>query len=129
LVEFSMRLLRIKHPRAKGICRFLPFCKICIDLCLYHFSNWALLQGINPILAEKGARNLSLIATPFAELRLSMESGEAFSIADLIALSTRVLFVQTIVLIAAAGMALACTLHLIRFFRAKRSIDRIVRDS
>lgn len=129
LIELFMRLLRIKQPRAKGICRLLPFCKICIDLCLYHFSNWALLQGINPILAETGTRNLSIMVNPFTGIQFSMQNGTTFSIADIIALSTSILLVQTVVSIAITGAIITCTLHLSRIFRAKRYIDRIVRHS
>ena len=75
LVELFVRLLRVRHPRAKAICRLLPFCKICIDLCLYHFSNWALLHGINPTLAETGTRNLSIMFNPFTGIQFSMQDG------------------------------------------------------
>lgn len=129
LIEPLMRLLRVKHPRAKGVCRLLPFCKICIDTCFYDFSNWALLQGINPILAEIGARTLSIMVNPFAGIQFSTQSGATFSLADVIALSMDIFLIKTIVTLAIVGSVVACTLHLIRILRAKRSVDRMVRNS
>lgn len=129
LVELFVRLLGVKHPRAKAICRLLPFCKICIDLCLYHFSNWALLHGINPTLAEAGTRNLSIMVNPFTGIQFSMQDGKTFSVADVIALSTDILVIQAIVSIAIAGTIIACTWRLIRIFRAKRCIDLMVRGA
>lgn len=129
LVELFVRLLRVRHPRAKAICRLLPFCKICIDLCLYHFSNWALLHGINPTLAETGTRNLSIMVNPFTGIQFSMQDGKTFSVADVIALSARHLFIQAIVSIAIAGIIIACTRRLIRIFRAKKCINLMVRNA
>ncbi len=129
LIEIFMRFLRIKHPRVKAICYLLPFCKICIDLCLYHFSNWALLHGVNPTLAETGTRNLSIMVNPFTGIQFSMQDGKTFSVADIIALSTDILLIQAIVSIAIAGAIIACTWRLIRIFRAKRCIDLMLRNA
>jgi hypothetical protein len=56
------------------ICRILPFFKISVDLCLCHVSKWALLHGVNPILAEKGTRQLSLLLNPFTGIQFFLLS-------------------------------------------------------
>lgn len=129
LIEIFMRLLRIKHPRVKVICFFLPFCKICLDLFLYHFSNWALLYEVNPILAKTGTRQLSIMVNPFTVIQFSMFDGKTFSLADVIALSIDPIWIRMIVLIAIAGIVITCALHLICIVRAKSRIDSVVRNS
>lgn len=87
LIEGCIALFRVAHPRVKVVCRVLPFIKICLDLCLYHISKWALIHGVNPTLAEKGTRQLALLLNPFTGIQFRMKDGKTFSIADVIALS------------------------------------------
>lgn len=126
LIEFFMCLFRIKHPRAKVICRILPFFKICLDFSLYHVSKWALLHGVNPILAEKGTRQLSLFLNPFTWIQLSMKNGRTFSLADVIALSVDPIWIQGVVCIVAFGSIVASLLYLRRILREKRQISMII---
>lgn len=126
LIEFFVCLFRIKHPRIKVFCRILPFLKICLDLCHYHVSNWALLQGQNPILAEKGSRQLSFLLNPFIGIQFSMKNGETFSIADVIALLIDPIWVQGIVCIAIFGSVVSSLLYLKRILYQKQKISMIV---
>lgn len=129
LVELFVGLLRIKHPRVKVVCYFLPFFKIVLDFLLYHFSNWALLYGINPILAEKGTRQLSILINPFTGIQFSMKDGKTFSVADVIALSLDPIWIRVIVAIAIFGTIFFSALYLIRIVGAKSRIDLIIRSS
>ncbi|MGC2595252.1 MAG: M56 family metallopeptidase [Rhabdochlamydiaceae bacterium] len=128
-IELFVCLLRVKHPRVKMICRFLPFCKICIDLFLSHFSNWALLHGVNPILAETGTRQLSIMVNPFIGIQFSMQDGKTFSLADVIALSIDPLWTRMIVFTAIVGTVFASIVYLICIVRGKRRVDLIVQGS
>lgn len=122
LVEFFGWAFGIKHPRARVFCRILPFLKICFDLCLYCPSKWALAQGVNPVLAEKGTRQLSILLNPFTEIGFSMESGQTFSLADIIALSLGPLWIRVIVCVALIGSLLAIVQYLRRIFRERRLV-------
>ena len=126
LIEFFVFLFRIKHPRIKMICRILPFLKICLDLCLYHISKWALLHGVNPILAEKGTRQLSLLMNPFTGIQFSMKNGKTFSVADVIALSIDPIWIQGIVCIAGLGSVVVILLYLKRVFQDKQQVSIMV---
>lgn len=126
LIEFVVSLFRVKHPRIKVFCRILPFFKICLDLCLYHVSKWALLHGVNPILAEKGTRQLSLLLNPFTGIQFSMKNGKTFSIADVIALSLDPIWIQGIVCIAGFGGVVASLLYLKRILRERRQVAMMI---
>lgn len=129
LIEIFTFFFRIKHPRLKAICRVLPFFKICLDLCLYHFSNWALLHGVNPILAETGTRQLSIMVNPFTGIQFSMQDGKTFSVADVVALSINPIWIRLIVSVAVVGSITAIAVRLVRIFQEKQYISWIVRDS
>jgi len=129
LIELFIFLFRIKHPRLKAVCRLLPFFKICLDLCLYHFSNWALLHGVNPILAETGTRQLSVMVNPFTGIQFSMQDGKTFSIADVLALSLDPVWIRLIVSVVVLGSIVAIALRLVRIFQEKRCVSWIVRGS
>jgi len=129
LLELFMFLFRIKHPRVKAICRVVPFFKVCLDLCLYHVSKWALLQEVNPILAERGTRQLSVMLNPFAGIQFSMRDGKTFSIADVLALSVDPVWIQIIVSVAVIGSIIAITLRLAHIFHERRYVSWILRNS
>lgn len=129
LVELFVYLLRVKHPRIKAICCFLPFVKICLDFFLYHFSHWALLKGINPLLAERGTRQLSLMVNPWMGIRLNLHDGQTFSVADVIALSVDPLWIKAIVSLAAIGMIFSCARIWIRIARDKKHMGHILKSA
>jgi beta-lactamase regulating signal transducer with metallopeptidase domain len=126
LIEFFVCLFRVKHPRIKVFCRILPFFKICLDLCLYHVSKWALLHGVNPILAEKGTRQLSLLLNPFTGIQFSMKNGKTFSVADVIALIVDPIWIQEVVCIAGFGSIVASLLYLKRIPHERRQIAMMI---
>lgn len=130
LIEFFMFLVRIKSPRLKAISRSLPFFKICLDLCLYHFSDWALLHGVNPISAEAGTRQLSVIMlNPFTGILFSMQNGKTFSLADIIALSIHSIWIQVVVCVAVIGSIIAISLFLVRLVKEKQCVTALLQRS
>lgn len=129
LIELFMFLFRIKHPRLKAICRVLPFFKICLDLCLYHFSNWALLHGVNPILAETGTRQLSVMLNPFTGIQFSMHDGKTFSVADVLALSIDPIWIQVIISTAVVGSIVALARCFVHIFQEKQYVSWILQGS
>ena len=128
-IEFLLPLFRIKNPRAQVICYILPFFKICLDLCRYQFSNWALLYGINPLLAETGTRQLLVMQNPLTGIQFSMQDGKTFSIADLMALSINPLWIRGFVSVAIIGSVIAMTLRLVQIFQEKQYVSRILQAS
>lgn len=129
LIEFFTFLFRIKHPRVKVFCFVLPFVKICLDLCVYHVSNWALLYGENPVLAEQGTRNLLVGMSPLTTIRLSLEGGKTFSVADVIALSIDPIWVRFVVVFAACGSVVVVFRWLMHLFYEKRGVKSILERS
>lgn len=61
LIEGVISLFRIKQGRIAAFLRMIPILKLPLDLCLYDFSRWAYAHGVNPLLYEKGTRNLSIM--------------------------------------------------------------------
>jgi beta-lactamase regulating signal transducer with metallopeptidase domain len=129
LVELILHLFRIKNPRGKAVAYTLPFCKICVDLFLYHFSNWALLDGVNPLLAQEGTRNLSIVINPFTQIQFSLLDGKTFTLADILALSMSSLLLKTLVCIAILGTLVALSHRLIHLFQAKGRIKLVLSDA
>lgn len=68
LVELFLFIFRIKNFRFKYYARLLPLIKVFIDIGIYNFSSWAILQNINPLLCEKGTRTLTIAFTNFSGL-------------------------------------------------------------
>lgn len=128
LIELSLFLLRVNHPRVKAICRAIPFFKIPLDLCLYHFSNWALLHGANPLSAETGTRQLTVMLNPLAGIQLSMQHGETFSVADLIALSVDPLLIRALIILALAGSTLVPAQYIVRLLKERKYLLRILQE-
>lgn len=60
LIEFFLLITGIKNFRAKMLCRLIPIIKLPLDLFLYNFGSWALMQNIDPLHCEKGSRMLSI---------------------------------------------------------------------
>ncbi len=129
LIQLFTFLFRIKHPRLQAICRCLPFFKICLDLWLYDFYRWALIDGVNPILAERGTRQVSAMLNPLIGIQLGMQDGKTFSLADVIALSIAPFWIQAIVSVAVVGSIIAIALHLVRIFHEKQYVSSIVQGS
>lgn len=110
LVEFTLFVLRVKQQRVKAICRTLPMFKLGMDLYLYNFSDWALMEGLNPIIAQPGSRMLSLmlgISAPeltsppslITGIQLFLNNEKTFTLADLAILSIDSFWIKSIVLI------------------------------
>lgn len=61
LIEAIIFLFRIKQGRVAALLRMIPILKLPLDLCLYDFSRWSYIQGINPLSCEEGTRTLSVL--------------------------------------------------------------------
>lgn len=61
LIEAIVFIFRIKQGRGASLLRMIPILKLPLDLCLYDFSRWSYLQGVNPLHCEEGTRNLSIM--------------------------------------------------------------------
>lgn len=105
------------------LCYILPFLKICIDPCLYHISKWALKHGLNPMMAEKGTSQLSVLLNPFTGIQLSMGNGKTFSVADVMALYVDPIWIQGIVCIAVLGSIVGSGLYLKRIVGEKKVVS------
>lgn len=128
LIWMLIRLLKVKSPRLEMACRMLPFCKVCVDLFLYQQGNWALLHGVNPLLAELGTRQLSVMVNPFIGIQLFMQDWKTFSVADLIALCTQPIWIRTVVLIAISGAFFSSGLLIARIIRTKKRIADMAKN-
>ena len=84
LIEAIIFLFRIKQGRVAALLRMIPILKLPLDLCLYDFSRWSYIQGVNPLHCEEGTRNLSIMLgynSSFTDwLFLPTNSGIQFSI-------------------------------------------------
>lgn len=84
LIEMVIFLFRIKLGRISAVLRMIPILKMPIDLCLYDFSRWSYLQGVNPLLSEEGTRSLSVwfgwMGSSLDLLYLPLNSGIEFSL-------------------------------------------------
>lgn len=127
-VELFVTLLRVKHPRVKALCRSLPFFKICLDFTLYHFANWALCHGLNPIEAS-GTRQFSLYIHPFTGIQFSMQEGQTFSLADVFSLLIGPFWTRFVVLCMGAGTCIALILKLIQILQEKRNVNATIHSA
>lgn len=129
LLQLFMLLFRIKHPRLKVFVYSLPFLKLIVDFFLYRYSNWALLVGINPNLAEVGTRQLSVKFNPFSGIEFNMLDGKSFSLADLLALSIDPVWIHSIVILGLLGSLLSITFYFSHIMKEKKLISNIFRES
>jgi beta-lactamase regulating signal transducer with metallopeptidase domain len=129
LIKLFLFIFRVRHPRIRAICSLLPFVKICLDVFSYHFSNWALLQGINPLIAEIGTRQLSLMVNPWMGIGLNMLERQTFSLADVIALSVDPVWIRSMVCLVAAGTIVSCSLFFFRLLKSKREVRHLLKSA
>lgn len=61
LIEVLLFLFKIKQGRIAALLRMVPILKLPLDLCLYDFSRWSYIQGVNPLNCEEGTRTLSVL--------------------------------------------------------------------
>lgn len=92
LVEAVLLLFRIRSHRFKAFVRMIPIIKVPLDLFFINWSNWALLNGLYPWLAEKDSRMLTVafkiphslfdILLPEFSIIFRMKEHFSFSLAD-----------------------------------------------
>lgn len=93
IILFSLFIFRIRNPRLQALCILIPFIKLIFDLSGYEFTNWALAQHVNPLLAPENSRRFtaSLIFPPFhfpfCSVHFQMMDGHTFTLADLLSLT------------------------------------------
>jgi len=84
LIEAVIFLFRIKQGRVAALLRIIPILKLPLDLCLYDFSRWSYIQGVNPLNCEEGTRTLSVLfgwtSTPPDHLFLPITSAIQFTV-------------------------------------------------
>ncbi len=140
LVEFCLFILRVKQQRVKAICRTLPIFKLGMDLYLYNFSSWALMEGLNPIIARPGTRMLSImlgISSPELTAPPSLNTGiqlflnneKTFTLADLAILSIDSFWIKMIVLIALTISFTFCLLQFYKLVISFRAISNLLKNS
>ncbi|NGX35424.1 MAG: hypothetical protein K1000chlam1_00247 [Candidatus Anoxychlamydiales bacterium] len=91
-VEIFIFIFRIKNFRIIYFARSIPFIKIFLDLILYSFSKWALIQNINPILCEVGSRTLTIEFSikkflPTINMFFHLPNGLTFTLTDILAMN------------------------------------------
>lgn len=136
LVELFLFVLRIKQQRVKAICRTLPIFKLGVDLSLYNFSSWALMENLNPILAQPGSRILSfmlgisppeLTSPPSLNtgIQLFLNDDKTFTLADLVILSTDIIWIKIIVTGVLTLSLWFCLAYLYRLFVSHKSMKNL----
>lgn len=133
LVQLLIFVFRVKSPRILSLCLSLPVLKLGLDLFLYNFSRWALMEHINPIQCPEGSRMITaMCATPASTwnlipfntgIHLGLKDGKTFTVADMIALSVEPLWIKGIVAIAFAGALVFVVLRCARLLKARGSLD------
>lgn len=86
LITLLLRLV-IRSPRALYFLYILPFIKVTYDLIFASHSQWVFTHGEKILNQPENSRTLNALlghkgAYPFAELKLSLESGQLFSLGD-----------------------------------------------
>lgn len=96
LIEGVIFLFRIRQGRIAAILRMIPILKLPFDVYLYDFSRWSYTYGVNPLLAEEGSRNLSIMfhwVNPFTDgffvpitsgIQFTAPGNFTFTIADVV---------------------------------------------
>lgn len=123
-IQILLSISGVKSPRFRALMLSLPFLKLSLDPFLYNFPNWALMSQNNPLNAEAETRVLSVsfaYITSVADLfplstaiRLSLDNGQTFSPADMLALLLPPLLLKGLILsMAVVSMGLLA----IYFFR------------
>ncbi len=129
LIEGIVFLFRIKQGRVAATLRMIPILKLPLDLCLYDFSRWSYIQGVNPLNCEEGTRNLSMMIEYNSSLsnwlfiptnsgiQFSISPGNmTFSLADIIGYSMNPNHLK----IFATSLALLCICFFVRKLVAYR---------
>lgn len=139
LVLAVMWACRVKDPRIRSLLLFIPLMKLCVDLFLYNFSNWALMQQLSPIEVEAGSRLISLslfCPGPIAEgiplttnLQLFLDSGQTFTIADLLACYVPVLWMKIVVLVVVSFSIGLLSTSLFQMVVSIKKFSKIIRLS
>ncbi len=136
LTLILVKVLRMGRTRLRAILLALPLLKIVIDLFLYDFASWALVANINPIESESGSRLLSAwLAFPHSTfpffplttgVQLSLNSGQTFTPADLIALCLNPLWIRATTLFMASISIILGGIWLYRLYQSVRSVKEIL---
>ncbi len=138
-IQLLIFIFRVKSPRFKAILLCIPLLKLALDPFLYDFQNWALLHQINPLEAEIGSRTLSVQLfsptvdtgfTPFASaVRLLVNNGQTFTLADVAALSIAPEAARAIVIIAGLVSLTLLTVYIFRLRRSMKALSHIAKNA
>jgi hypothetical protein len=96
LIEGIVFLFRIPQGRMAATLRMVPIFKLPFDLCLYDFSRWSYVQGINPLNSEEGTRSFSIMIGWISEvthwfylpihthIQMTLPGDLSFTVADIL---------------------------------------------
>jgi len=120
IIESVIFLFKIRQGRVAAVLRMVPLLKLPLDICLYDFSKWSYVHGINPFYSEEGTRTLSAmigLSTRITDwlylpvntgIQLSLPGGLTFTIADLIGYLISPILLKTL-----AGLFIIITLCIV----------------
>lgn len=134
LVELVLFSFRIKSIRGRIFARLIPIAKLLVDPFLYNYSNWSVLQGLHPMLANEGAREITAFCstTPLKTLCGHLgtrcflwENGTSFSLGDCLAYflpyKLVVVFVMSIAMVSLGLLFI----RMRKFLRARKELNRL----
>ncbi|KAF3361463.1 hypothetical protein PHSC3_001837 [Chlamydiales bacterium STE3] len=139
LIQLLICVCRVQQPRLKAILLCIPLLKLFLDPFLYDFQNWALMYQMNPLEAEAGSRMLSAVIcfpTPIVDfilfvpaVWLSMNNGQTFTPADMVALTIAPSIAKRIIIIVGAVSFVLFGIYLFRLCRSARALFRITKNA
>lgn len=141
LIESVIFLFRIRQGRAAATLRMIPILKLPLDLCLYDFSRWSYVQGINPFNCEEGTRTLSVMLgwpSRIADwlflpinsgIQLTVPGDLTFTIADLIGYSINPVILKTFAVLLMSLTLCSLSRKLFLYHRSLTALDSLAKNS
>jgi hypothetical protein len=134
-------LFRIRQGRIASTLRMIPILKLPLDLCLYDFSRWSYVQGINPLDCQEGTRTLSVMLGSKSEvfdwlflpirsaIQLTIPDGMTFTLADLLGHMMNLLVLKVVaVLFISFSMGIVVR-RLVLYYRSFVALGSLAKSS
>lgn len=141
LIEALIFLFRIQQGRVAALLRMIPILKLPLDLCLYDFSRWCYMQGVNPLHCQEGTRTLSIalggmssvtdwLFLPTASgIQFTVPGNVTFTIADIIGHAISPLILKCFLLLFISLSVVFFLRRLFLYYRSMRALDALARTS
>lgn len=139
LIQLLIFVFRVRQPRLKSILLCIPLIKLILDPFLYDFQSWALMHQINPLEAEVGSRMISVqVGFPAAvtdfipfvtAARFSLNNGQTFTPADIVALSIAPSVAKGIIIIAGVVSFALLGIYIFRLCESVKVLFRIAQNA